>query len=164
MTALAVVFGVGMFIVLLIRNPAAVGLIVAGLVVVVAGIGILGYAINKTANEQYRRRLIEHRQALDSVPTSVRHDTRVCSPTHPLAVTTHNMSNRRLLEVRFSIRGYRPGYSKPVAEMLNLSSDRILAPGETGTECWQLRGQHGTEHPSGYHWKVETTDIVFAAG
>jgi hypothetical protein len=123
--------------------------LVALVVVVLGGGGVLVYGVTRLNNEA--------NALMATIDISARVDSRVCTDQrYPIVVTRSNRNAQKTVsEISFSIRGYRPGYSKSVAESLFLGSDKILKPGESHTDCWSITTGATTTDISALEWRVE---------
>jgi hypothetical protein len=150
---MAWVVGIGVFLALLFGFPKQVGILMAALVAV-GGIlfAYVSYTDNK-ASEEFRKKQ-------QAVSMWAFYNEEKCSKDFPILVRINNGYTKTLLEVSFSLSGYREGYSRPVYEAGYLVSDRIVAPQQMQETCWSLprlnTGEVGSS-PSELNWRINVS-------
>lgn len=85
-----------------------------------------------------------------------------CEERH-VRVTIHNDGDTAITNMRFSITGYQPNHSEPVATRYE-TTDRIIGVDQVWSQCWrvlQLDNVDATLHPS-LRWEAEIRGITLA--
>ncbi|MEO1001320.1 MAG: hypothetical protein AAFW69_12075 [Pseudomonadota bacterium] len=71
-------------------------------------------------------------------------DREACTAEAPLSVTIENGANRTLDRTIFTLSATRPGFSGDLFAQTRVESRKIIAPGESYTECYPLPRQAAT--------------------
>lgn len=79
-----------------------------------------------------------HLREKAAVELEVRHDTERCSPEYPLLVHIRNGAKRAIMNLTFSLRGYRQGHSNAIYSSSTYRTDRIMPPGSGHSACWTV--------------------------
>lgn len=77
-------------------------------------------------------------------------------PDRHVRVTIHNGGETAITDMRFSVTGYQPNHSEPVATRYE-TSDRIVGADQVWSNCWrvlQLDNVDDALHPS-LRWEAE---------
>ena len=85
-----------------------------------------------------------------------------CADRH-VRVTIHNGGDTAITKLRFSIIGYQPNHSEPVATRYE-TTDRIIGADQVWSHCWrvlQLDNVNSSLHPS-LRWEGEIKGITLA--
>jgi len=84
-------------------------------------------------------------------------------PDRHLRVTIHNGGDSAIANMRFSVTGYQPNHSEPVAKRYE-TTDRIIDVDQIWSHCWrvlQLDNVDAALHPS-LRWEAEIRGITLA--
>lgn len=156
---MAWVIGIGIGLVLLFAFPKQMGAVI--LLLVVGAAGLFGYLY---IEEQ--RRDEEYRERQESVSISANFDAGRCSAEFPIIIKISNNNTETLLSLTFGFSGFREGHSSPVYEAIYVTSDRIIAPGQSYEACWAVpKLNYGAEAtpPGTLMWKANPTSPTFGS-
>ncbi|WP_147124194.1 hypothetical protein [Shimia ponticola] len=84
-------------------------------------------------------------------------------PDRHVRVTIHNGGETAITNMRFSVTGYQPNHSEPVAKRYE-TTDRIIGADQVWSDCWrvlQLDNVDASLHPS-LRWEAEIRGITLA--
>lgn len=150
---MAWIVGIGIFLALLFKFPKQVGILAFSLVVIGGVLFAYVSYTDKKASEEFRTKQ-------QAVTMWAFYNEEKCSKEFPILVRINNGYSVTLLEVSFSLSGYREGYSRPVYEANYLVSDRIVAPQQMQETCWSLPRLSAGETgglPSALNWRAEVS-------
>lgn len=158
MDAIAWVLGIGIAVYLLFRFPKKMLILLGVLAVVAAGLGAWLYIADNQSRWQR-----------EAVSLSITYNLEECSPDMPLRITVHNGARRDVVQSRMVIRGFRDGYSTPLYERADYSSDRIFEVGQTLSGCFVLPYANpsiasdilAAHPPETLEWRVSLTSAFF---
>ncbi|MEO0910404.1 MAG: hypothetical protein AAFX96_08740 [Pseudomonadota bacterium] len=133
MIAIAWLVGLALFIALLFNFPRRTSMI-GGAVIGVVLLVLTGVLIYDYFEKQ------EERARLKQINTTAVYSPETCSSDKPIALTIENGTDRTVVQASFIIQGLRTGYSNALYDsgFAKLTSDKILAPGESHTSCWAV--------------------------
>ena len=145
------VIGIGIALFLLFAFPRqAFGLIA---VLVAIGCIVIGHLYWVDEQEKAKTALVR---------TTATYNPTFCTDARwPIQIEISNGSNQSIDEVTFYLSAFKTGYSSAQYGGY-LTSDRIIAPRTTFTNCWSLNDYSWTAEPkiaSFYNWEAKTSSV-----